>query len=94
MLVFATLAFLVTQVMAAPPGTFGSNTRVITGKVTENLTIVTDDGSEYTAIGSKAAGLMDNIGKEVEIRGNVVESTGRRHLEVEEYTVSPMKTMK
>ena len=86
-------AFLASQVIAAPPSSYGDE-NVITGTVTENLRIVADDGKEYAAIGAKAKDLMNNIGERVEIRGLLLQSSGGRLVEIKDITVKSKEEMK
>ena len=92
--IFASIALVTAPAFALPPGSYGSNSQTITGIVTENLTLVDKDGREYGMIGNKAADLTKNVGDSVEVTGNVVESTGQRRIEVEQFTVKSMKPMK
>jgi len=83
-------AFVTSQVMATPPGSYGEE-QVITGMVTENLRIVAEDGKEYAAIGAKAKDLVNNIGERVEIRGLLLQSSGGRLIEIQDIEVKSKK---
>lgn len=88
MMVIMGTACFATQAIAAAPGTYGgAPEKIVTGKVTECLRIVADDGKEYAPIGAKTSELIDNIGQRVEIRGHLLQQSGGRLIDVQEITV-------
>lgn len=60
----------------------------ITGKVTEDFQIVTNDGELYDIIDNEKSGdLMEHIGKTVKATGTISESDGEKTITVTDFTV-------
>ncbi len=57
----------------------------ITGELTVEGTLITEDGQEYAITGDKIEELNKNIGKKIELKGTVEEKEGKKMICVNEY---------
>ena len=79
------VVFLAVLVM---PAICAAEEMTITGQVSEEGTIVTDSGDEYTiADNDQKDELMENAGKKVTVMGAVTEDEGTKTVSVSSYEV-------
>ena len=57
----------------------------ITGIVTREGVLQTEQGSDYAVAGTKATELRDNMGKQIEVKGTVQEANGKATIDVDTY---------
>jgi hypothetical protein len=72
-------------VEAAAPVAAADVAATITGKVTEAGTLATDSGKEYKLSGDVAGELIKNVGKNVEIKGTVMDKPGEMTIQVQSF---------
>jgi len=70
-------------------GTIPAGEAIISGIVTRECILKSDDGLAYAVAGEKAEELHRNMGRKIEVKGTVQEAEGKVTIDVETYALMP-----
>ncbi len=73
------------QLGAAPTANVPTGEATITGIITREGLLQTEQGQDYAVAGTEATRLKDNMGKEIEVKGTVQEADGKATVDVTSY---------